>query len=154
LISGGLTQTLQARLPQDYQAKFAAKDTLLSPIDLSVRVDSGLLRFDELELSTDTFHIAGSGSVGLDGAVQIRSVLRIEPELSSAIIRSVNELQALSNADGEMAIPLMIQGQASRLTLLPDLNYIASKVAVTKAIDLIGDLLRKKIAPEPENPAQ
>jgi len=154
----GLMESLQARLPQEYQAKFAAKDTVLAPIDLATRIQDGMLQFDEARLRTDTFTLAGSGRVGLDRSVSIRSTLRIDPALSAAIIQSVKELQALNNASGEMEIPLMVQGTATQLAVLPDLKYIASKVIATKAIDLLGALLEKstkdKAAPpqESQNP--
>ena len=138
-----LVQTLEARLPPEYQAKFSARDTILSPIDASVTVEDGALRFDELHLGTDTFQLVGGGRLGLDGVVSIRSTLRIEPILSAAIIKSVSELQALTTKDAELEIPLMIQGQAPSIAILPDLHYVASKVIVTKAVDLLGQFLEK-----------
>jgi len=139
----GLVESLQARLPQEYQAKFAAKDTVLAPIDLATRIQNGMLQLDDVQCSTDTFTLTGSGRVGLDGSVSIRSTLRIDSALSAAIIQSVKELQALNNASGEMEIPLMVQGTATQLAVLPDLKYIASKVIATKALDLLDELLKK-----------
>ena len=140
----GLMQTLEERLPPEYQAKLAAKDTVLLPIDASMEVEDGIMRFENLEIRSDTFRVSGGGRVGLDGQIMIRSTLSIEPVLSSAIIRSVNELQALATKEGELEIPLTIQGQASQLAVLPDLHYVASKVIVTKAVDVLGRFLEKK----------
>jgi hypothetical protein len=149
----GLVERLQARLPQEYQAKFAMKDTVLGPVDLPVRLAAGTLQMDTLAVSTETFTLTGSGRVGLDGAVNIRSMLRIDPALSEAIVRSVSELQALNLAAGQMEIPLVIQGQAPQIAVAPDMNYIASKVITTKAADLLGDLLRKSLGDEQEETA-
>ena len=146
----GLVQRLEARLPETYQAKLAVKDTVLEPVDLSVNLEGGLLRFHDVNVRTDTFGVSGSGTIGLDGAVNVTSILRIEPAFSSALIRSVNELQALTNAQGEMEIPVAFQGQAPRITPLPDLQYVASKVLVTKAVDLIGEWLKKRAPAEGE----
>jgi len=140
----GLVERLQAKLPPEYQAKLTAKDTKLAPIDLSMEVAEGALQFQDLRISTDAFQLAGAGRVGLEGAVAIRATLRIEPVLSAALIGSVAELQALANRDGEMEIPLMIQGQAPQVAVLPDMNYLASKILATKAADLLEELLRKK----------
>ncbi|MBI3083446.1 MAG: hypothetical protein HYY90_03700, partial [Candidatus Omnitrophica bacterium] len=63
--------------------------------------------------------------------------------LSAAIFRSVEELRTLANASGELEVPLAIQGQAPRVAVLPDLRYVASRIVVTTAVDLIGQLLRK-----------
>lgn len=139
----GLMEKLQERLPPEYQAKLSATDTVFSPMDLSMRVESGAVRFDNVSVSTEDFRLIGSGWVGLNGAVTIRSLLRIEPVLSQALIQSVNELRYLATKDGEVEIPLAIQGQASRLAVAPDLNYIASKLLVPKAQDLLGNFLQK-----------
>ncbi len=149
----GLMESLQAHLPQEYQAKFAANDTVFAPIDLAARIQDGLLQFDDAKFSTDTFMLTGSGQVGLDRSVSIRSTLRIEPALTAAIIRSVKELQALANTSGEMEIPLMVQGTAPQLAVRPDLNYIASKVIASKAVDLLDDLLKKSTKSE-DTPSQ
>ena len=121
----GLVETLQARLPADYQAKFDAKNTVLAPIDLPVTVDGGALRFTNLEIRTETLSILGLGTIGLDGTVNVPSRLRIEPAFSEAIIRSVNELQALANAKGELEIPGTIQGRLPHITFVPDVKYVA-----------------------------
>jgi hypothetical protein len=105
-------------------------------------LDAGAMRFNDLTLQTDTFGMSGTGRVGLDGAIDLQATLRIEPAFSAALIRSVNELQALTNAKGEMEIPLTIRGQAPRVAVLPDVQYVASKVLVTKAVDLLGGLLK------------
>lgn len=147
----GLMQTLESRLPPEYQEKLAANDTVLSPIDVSMEVEDGVMRFENLAIRSDTFRLSGDGRVGLDGQIMIRSILSIEPVLSSAILRSVNELKALATQDGELEMPLTIQGQAPRVAVLPDLNYVASKVIVTKAVDVLGRFLEKKHPESPES---
>ena len=139
----GLVEKLQTRLPEEYQAKLNAKETALSPIDVSMRVVSGTLQFDQLDVRADTFGLSGRGSLGWDGTLNVRATLRVDSTLSTAIVQSVHELQSLANARGELEIPLAIQGQGTRLAVLPDLNYIASKVLVTTAVDLLGQLLKK-----------
>lgn len=149
----GLVETLKARLPPEYQAKLTANDTLLAPLDVSMQVERGAMQFADVRVSTDTFHLAGAGRVGFDGTVSIRATLRIEPVLSAAIIDSVTELQSLANRSGELEVPLTIQGQVPQVAVLPDMNYVASRVLVTKATDLLGELLRGRDAAQPEGQA-
>ena len=139
----GLVQALEARLPPAYQAKLAASDTVLGPIDVDFQLEAGSLRFDDLRVRADAFGLTGTGRIGVDGAVDIRATLRIEPALSAALVTGVKELQALVTRSGEMEIPLAIQGQAPRIAVLPDLQYVASRVLVTKAVDLLGKFLQK-----------
>jgi len=140
----GLVETLESRLPPAYQAKFAAKDTVFSPIHLSAKVESGALQFENLDIRSDILRLTGTGRIGLEGSTLIRCTLQIEPVLSAAIIKSVKELEALTNTAGEMEIPVVIQGQAPRLVVVPDLNYVASKVITKKAVNVLEGLLDRK----------
>ena len=139
----GLVEKLESSLPPDYQAKLAARDTVFAPIALAVRCDSGVLRFDDLRLRTETFELSGSGLAEVDGAFNMSSQLRIDPALSTAIVKSVNELQALADDRGALLIPVAIRGRVPRVAVMPDVRYIASKVFATKAVDLVGELMRR-----------
>lgn len=138
----GLIERLEARLPQEYHAKLAATDTKFEPVALPVRYEGGTFTIERFDVRTDSFGLSGRGTVGINQAVNAQALLRIDPQLSGAIIRSVEELRALTTADGRMEIPLTIEGPASRVAVRPDLTYIASKVIVTKAVDLLGEFLR------------
>ena len=146
----GLVERLEARLPESERAKLAARDTVLEPIELSMTLDGGVLQFKGLTVQSDAFGLDGSGRVGFDGMVDVRSTLRVDPAFSAALIRSVNELQGLANAEGELELPLLVHGPAQRLTVQSDLQYVASKLLVTKAVDLLGEVLQRL---EPKAPS-
>ncbi len=141
----GLMDTLRKRLPEDYQEKLDAKDTVLSTVDLPVTAADGVLIFNRLDVQTDSFALQGGGSYGMaSGAVGAQANLFIEPQLSEALIRSVNELQYLTDRkSGALMIPLNIQGRAPQISVVPDLQYIASRLAVAKTQDLLGSFLKK-----------
>lgn len=155
----GLTETLEARLPPEYREKLQANDTRFMPLKSSMKMERGVVRFDDLHVRTDTFGLTGSGHINVDGTLEMRSTLRIDAPLSAAIIKSVEELQALTNSEGELELPLTIQGPLPHVAVLPDIPYVASKLLATKAQDLLGNLLDRvleKSAPEetahPANP--
>jgi len=154
----GLMQTLEERLPASYQQKLAAKDTAFSPINVSMEVEAGTLRFEPLALHTDTFGLSGAGSITLeDVGMNIHSVLQVEPGLSAAMIRSVAELQALTNGEGALEIPVTIQGQAPRVAVRPDMHYVASKIIATQATHLLDRALQrlnKGTTPPPADQSQ
>lgn len=141
----GLMETLQARLPAEYQAKFSSPDTRFDPIELSVALADGAFRLQPTTLGTDVFHLVAGGSVGLDGALRLNGLLRIEPAFSSALIISVHELRLLTNPQGELEIPLLLSGSLPRVAVAPDLNYVASKLVATKIEDLLGAVLHKAL---------
>jgi hypothetical protein len=91
----------------------------------------------------------------LEGTIDIRAILHIEPQLSAALIKSVNELQALADAGGQLEIPVAVQGHAPQVAVFPDLNYLASKLIVTTVQDLLGRFLQKSLEKTaPQTPAQ
>jgi hypothetical protein len=140
----GLVDTLQKRLSEDYRKKFEEHDTILKPIDQAFVVNQGVLVLDRLQIATDTFQIYGGARVGLvNQDVSAQTVLAVDPELSSALIRSVNELSYLTNRQGALEIPLKVQGIAPRITVIPDVGYVASKVAVSKTQDVLTGFLQK-----------
>jgi hypothetical protein len=154
----GLVERLQQRLPPDYQAKLSAQDTPLHPIDLPLQLQAGRMQFREVHLGTDVFVLHGNGGLGFDGTLDLQAILKLEPAFSAAMIRSVNELQYLATADGEIEIPLTGSGRAPQIAILPDLDYVASKLLVTKVQekvqDLLGDLLERAVESEqPADPA-
>lgn len=141
----GVVQRLEARLPESSRAKLRQRDTVLEPIELSVSAADGALTFQELRLRTDTVELIGPGRIGLDGLLLIQPFLWIEPELSSAMIGSVNELQYLADANGRVGLPVTIQGQLLRIAVAPDVGYVAQRVLVSKGTELLGDFLRRAL---------
>lgn len=141
----GLVQRLEANLPPEYLQKLNARDTAFAPVHVPVKLQSGVLLLDNVDLKTDVIHLTGRGQVAvLTQSLAMQTVLSIDSTLSEAIIRRINELGGLANASGELEVPVAIQGRVPQLAVLPDVNYIASKVIVRKAIDIIGGLLERK----------
>ena len=141
----GLIQKLEATLPPEYQAKLAATETKLSPIETALRVEQGALRFENLIVQTDGFQLNAAGAVGLEGSITMRAMLRMDPVLSAAFIQRVKELQYLANASGELEIPLALQGQAPRVVVIPDVNYVAQRLLETKGQELLTNLLQRAL---------
>ncbi len=140
----GLLEMLQARLPESYQAKLNTRDTVfLQPIELSVTAQNGWLAFKEFHVATDTVQMSGTGRLGLDGTLNCDTMLWIGPELSAAIIKSVHELQYLVDAHGRLQLPVVIQGSLPRIVVLPDVQYVASRLVATKAEELLGNLFQR-----------
>lgn len=144
----GLVNRLLARLPEEYQSKLEARDTVFEPIEVPFAAAGGGVNFPEVQLTSDSFAIGGSGRVGLNGAVSGRALLALDRPLSEAFIQSVEELRVLADADGRIQIPLVIQGLASRVQILPDVSHMASQLALAKAQQWVGEMMKKKSAPQ------
>jgi len=142
----GLMERLLARLPEDYKSRLDEKDTKLKTIQLPFSVQSGTVDLPRVSLATDSFRLEGSGTYGLDhGTVTGMSLLSIDKNLSAAMIRSVEELQYLTDSKGELQIPLSFRGNVPEVTITPDLQSVATKIAAQKAKELIGGYLEKAL---------
>lgn len=141
----GLIDKLVKRLPANYQERLLSADTYLDPIELAFVIDRGIASFNQLVIAADSFQLAGTGQVNLlDQTLVVQTMLYIEPELSKAFIRSVNELEYLADAEGRLQIPLIVKGTIRDISLRPELQYIASRLAVSKAADVVSEWLFKK----------
>ncbi len=141
----GLVETLTARLPENYGSRFEATDTVFKPMELPFTFVKNTIRFDQVAVSTDSFELAGGGSVDLNGPVNGNTIFFLDPDLSSAIIRSVNELEYLTDPKGRLNMPIQIRGNIHKVEAVPDLKYVGTRLAASKAQDALGGLLRKTL---------
>jgi uncharacterized protein involved in outer membrane biogenesis len=142
----GLVEKLLARLPAHYQEKLNARDTKLQTVRVPFMVRNGQVRLPELKAATDSFKVSGSATYGLSqGDVGGSAMLTIEPDLSAAMTRSVEELQYLMDSQKEVQIPLTVGGRVPKVTVMPDIQNIASRIAAQKAKDMIGGYMEKAL---------
>jgi|GEM_PF-831692 len=152
----GLVQRLQAKLPDSYRAKLDERDTRLQPIDQAIAVANGTMTLQDLRVGTDMAEVAGTLSLALASPSLAGPVMiSVEPELSAAIVRSVNELQTLADQRGRLQLPATVRWPGNP-PVIPDLQYIAERVLVNKVGDLLQGLINKQQGQPPEGgaPAQ
>ncbi len=140
----GLVQRLQQRLPAAYQEKLQARDTYLQPVQLPFTVNQGVLYFNNLNVAADSFALAGGQGSISPQLIRVQAVLLIDAELSSALVRSVAELSYLQDREGRLSIPVNIQGPPGHISALPDLQFVASKLAVSKTQEMLSQFLSPK----------
>lgn len=139
----GLVERLLQRLPPEYQQKLSERDTRLRPIDQTFTVESGAAQINRLALATENLGLSGDAVLGLDGSVSAQTMLVIDSTLSGAAIASVRELQYLTDSKGQINLPVRFQGALDRLVIQPDLQYVTSRLAVTKATEVLGNVLQQ-----------
>ncbi len=140
----GLVEQLLSRLPETYKEKFSERDTVLEPIEAPFLLTQGALVFNPLRLATDSFLMSGAGTIRLDGALGAQAMVVVDPYLSEAMIRSVEELQYLTDREGRVQFPIHVGGKLPRVTVLPDLQYIATQLAAVKAGEWVQNLFGKR----------
>lgn len=150
----GLVEKLESRLPASYGERLKAKHTTFQPLELSFAVGEGAVFFRELRVVADNFELHGSGRLGLDGTLACQADLVIDPDLSLAFIKSVNELEYLLVDGRRLGIPVTLRGKLGELRVLPDLKYVAGRVAVVKTTEVVTGLVQKALEKKGLPPAR
>ena len=147
----GLVQRLQEKLDSEYQRKLAESDTRLLPVTLAFSVQGQQLQFQDMRLGSEEFAFSGSGRIDLQGTAEAQGMISVAKPLSDAIIRSVSELQNLTDGQGRIEFPITVHWPA-QTPVVPDMHYIGQRVIVTKAAELLGDFIRKELGGDSEQP--
>ena len=143
----GAEEVLRNNLPNIYKAKMNEPSTLLQPIQVPFTVQNGQVYFNRLDLVTDFIIVQGAGQVGLDKSLSMRSTVRIHQQLSQAIVALVPQVQLILNAQGEIEMPVTIQGRLPQVSVTPDSDYIAQKL-------LSSEMVQKTIQGFVQDPEQ
>jgi hypothetical protein len=141
----GLSQKIEAGLPDKYKQKLDSKDTVLSDIKLPMTIENGKIILNDVNISADEFIFKGSGEAALDGAYSLEGSFLIPQELSAAMISSVSQLQYLLNGENQIYIPLRISGKAPEMKFKVDPQYITQKLLVNQGTQQLFKVIEKAV---------
>ena len=148
----GLTESLLARLPPEFAQKLTEQDTLFRSMDFRFTLENGALLFQNFRVTTDSFELVASGRYGLEGSLAFPAQIFIQPDLSAALIQSVEELRLFTDDQRRIVLPVRVEGTVQKPFVSPDLRAVAEKLFSSKAQDLVGELLNRAFKKE-EPPA-
>ena len=140
----GAERQLQTNFPQAYRSAMAERSTVLHPLDLQAAIRNGVLYFDPMAVQTDFLRIVGAGQVGLDRSIRLNTMLAMHRELSAALAAIVPPLQYMLNARGEIELPMQVQGTVPQVAVIPDVQYLTSKVVAANAQEVLGSIASGK----------
>ncbi|MFH1479457.1 MAG: AsmA family protein [Candidatus Omnitrophota bacterium] len=145
----GLAKKLESRLTMHYRELLEQDNTYFKTIDTGFTLKGSALFFKELNIESDAFYVKGRNITldiySYDFASSQYSYLFIPKDLSYTFISIVNELKYLSNNEGMITMPLNIYGRFPDISIVPDLDYVIQRLAVSKGQELLGDLIRKSL---------
>jgi uncharacterized protein involved in outer membrane biogenesis len=139
----GVEDTINAQLPARYRQTLSLRDTFIQPVRFPVTIVNGVLMIPNIRMGFDGFELFGRGQISMAGAVNCEATLVLAPDLSAMLLQNVPQIQYIADPNGNLAIPVKIIGSAENLKVLPDMNYVLSRVLATKGSELIGDVLQK-----------
>jgi len=138
----GLGDAVQAAAPELRQS-MSQNYTLLKPFSQSYRVEGSYIILPELYIATDFFDLRGTAKVSFTGDLSGSGIIRFSPQISGRMIAILPQMQYLADGQGLVQFPIAFKGGAGGFKVIPDMNYIAQKVAIQTAQDALVDLLTK-----------
>jgi len=141
----GLSEKIEAGLPERFKKKMAQKNTVFSDIKLPLTIANGRLMMKDAILEADEFIFKGQGEAGFDGTITLEGAFLIPQDLSQAMVAAQDKLQYLLNADSQIYIPLKVSGNAAGLKFNVDPAYIAQKLLTEQGKEQIFKLIDKAL---------
>ncbi len=141
----GVADAINTRLPEKHRRNLAERDTAIPSIEFPVTITNGIITIPNLQIFFEGFTLYGSGQVGLSGTIKSEATLVLDAELSQILIQNVPTMQYIADSQGNLAFPVRISGTTQNLLVLPDTDYIFSRVMATKGQELITNVLQKAL---------
>jgi hypothetical protein len=102
---------------------FGRRQLRFDRLGASFALRRGRVRTTDLDVRSASYAAAGRGSVGLDGSLRGRVVVRASPELTANLL-GAGALRALATGGDEaLEVPLQIGGSVLRPNVRPDSSY-------------------------------
>ena len=137
----GAESAIQNHFPQAYRARLDDKSTILKPVDLSAKITNGVFRFDSFQIASDFVQISGSGNAALDRSLSFRANLILNREISQAFAGAFSPAQLLCDSQGQITVPVEIAGELPQVKIIPDTQYITSKLLAGKTQEMVQQLV-------------
>ncbi len=135
-----LSESLKSSVPQKFQAVLNEKNTTLDSIKVAASLNGPVINMNSLAIKSTLFSLTGRGTLKNFAEVNVTVQIAFVPEIATAFVAKVKELQAFVQSDGSLVLPMQIQGTLPNLRVIPDATYIAEKAA-TAAIKKHGEKL-------------
>jgi hypothetical protein len=129
----GLSQSIEAGLPEKFKQKLTQKDTAFADIKLPLTVENGRIMITDVTIAGDEFTFKGKAEADFYAAYSLEGSFLIAQELSSAMVAAVYQLKYLLNDAGQIYIPLKVSGKAGQVNFNVDANYIGKKLLENQA---------------------
>jgi len=141
----GLSEKIQAGLPERFKQKLTQKDTVISDIKLPVAIENSRLVIKDAIITADEFIFKGQGTAGFDGSFSVGGNFLIPAELSQAFVNAVPQLLYLQDEEKQIFMPLKVMGKGTQIELNVDVEYLAQKLMNTQVKQQLFKVIEKAI---------
>lgn len=154
----GVSGSLASIVPASQQSVLSSSGTAFDSLNITGTLGDNSFSLSELNLQQALYLIQGSGVIGFDGTMNLKTALKLTPAIATSMVTSQPNLKLLQDAQGNLTAPVQITKQDGKIIVLPDLEQLirqaaggAAKEAVTKGLNKLlsgqkgggGNLLKK-----------
>lgn len=136
-----LVERILVNLPQKYQEALSSNDTKINRMSSSLNIQDQEVKITDALLDAEGFKVEATGSVNFQQYLNLDAWISIPQDLSQSMIKGASELELLADKSGEISIPVNISGTIPEVSVMPDLTYIAKKLARSEAEKYIDKAL-------------
>jgi hypothetical protein len=122
--------------------------TILKPLSQSYTIEASYANIPGLVIESDVLDLRGEARISLAGDISGRGIIRFAPPVSQAMIASVPPMQYLADQQGRVEFPIAFKGGTEGFKVIPDMNYIAKKIAVQQAGEIVTDIISRSMKKE------
>jgi uncharacterized protein involved in outer membrane biogenesis len=125
-------------------AEEQAGDTRFERLSASLALAGGAATTSDLVLQAADIRVEAAGRIGFDRSLELAGQAVVSPARSAAAVRSVHELSALRNADGELELPLTITGTVDNPSFNVDIKRALGKSLRNELERRLRGLIRRE----------
>jgi AsmA protein len=127
----GLSGLISPSVRSKYPELFGVEDTVFEALAGKMTLGDGVALLDEIALAARDYRLDGKGTIRLDNALDIAMTFVGSQNLTADLIRSVTEIQYLTNANGRFQLPLRLGGSMPSFRAQPDLQYVTQQLSAS-----------------------
>lgn len=139
----GLLDSLYGLVPPEVKRSFGERYTVLKPMSRSFTVEKGYIVVPDLVFETDLGDMRGTGTMSFTGDLTMKGFVELSESISRAIEKAVSQMQSLRNSRKRIEFPVTVKSGSDGFRVIPDLKYIATKVAFQKGEEMVSGFLDK-----------
>ena len=140
-----------ARLRDHYPDLFGGDELLFTRLSGSGHLGGGRITTDDLQLAGPSYEAHGTGSLGLDGSLDLGLRLAATPALTDELLGGTKARAVLVDARGQLVVPLRVHGSLHHPKVSPEPEFTATAaralLAGTGFEDAAGSFLERLLGP-------
>ncbi len=100
----------------------------------SFQLAGGVLSTQDFLMESALFDMTGKGTISTDAAIDLKTALLFSPEFSAKLASKTKELSSILNDEERLEVPVVLQGKAADITVIPDVKRLA-EMGATRALE-------------------